>query len=86
MAKGVSRSGVVEVDLHGLLRHIAEERMRKFMAGEIANGTRSVRVIHGHGRGVMKEVVEEWIKAHQNSVEDHIYENGRILIYLRPKR
>ncbi|MCK9360995.1 Smr/MutS family protein [Patescibacteria group bacterium] len=86
MAKGVSRQPVQEVDLHGLREHIGEERIRKFMAAAIASGARAVRVIHGHGKGVMKEVTERWLSDHADKVEQHIYENGRILIYLKPKR
>lgn len=84
--RNAPRQADVEVDLHGLRAHIGESRLENVMKTAIANGTYSVRVIHGHGQGVMKEIAEQWISTHPNNVEHTEIENGCILIILKPRR
>jgi len=74
-----------QVDLHGLHHHIGEERMRRFMEDQVKNRVDEVLVIHGHGRGVMREVAYEWIDAHKNRVRSHEERNngGAVLIRLK---
>jgi len=83
---GVSRQADVEIDLHGLRANIGQTRLSDVMREALTNGRHSVRVIHGHGQGVMKEITEKWIDDHQNSVESYEWENGCILIILKPRR
>ncbi len=84
--RNIKRLSIPEIDLHGLRAHIGEARLADVMKTAIANGTPRVRVIHGYGQGVMKEIVEQWITEHQNSVEDCEQEDGSMLIYLKTLR
>lgn len=84
--RGAARGADVEVDLHGLRANIGNDRLTNVMREAIMNGRHSVRVIHGHGEGVMKEITERWIETHQNNVESYEWENGCILIFLKPNR
>ena len=77
---------VPTVDLHKLRYHIGVQRLANFMRDQINNGETAVLVIHGHGDGVMEEVVNEWLKSHQNQVADHEPRNNGGARYIRLKR
>lgn len=75
-----------ELDLHKLRAHIGENRIQSYMREQIRNGVPAVRIIHGHGQGVMKEITEQWIKAHQNDIASTEPGNGFIVVRLKRKR
>ncbi|MEK7473849.1 MAG: Smr/MutS family protein [Patescibacteria group bacterium] len=74
---------VPEVDLHGLRQHIGEARVESFMREQIANGARTVKIIHGQGQGVMREVAYDWIKKHVHRVADYQDVGPAVIIYLK---
>jgi DNA-nicking Smr family endonuclease len=69
--KGSKRQATPDIDLHGLHLHIAEQKLEDEMHKFISNGIKSVRIIHGHGKGVIKLLVDEWIANHQHLVTDY---------------
>jgi DNA mismatch repair protein MutS2 len=73
------------LDLHGLRHHVGEERMRRYMEDAVRNRQTEVLVVHGKGRGVMRDVVDEWLKAHAHQVIEAIPMNddGAKLVRLR---
>lgn len=80
--RNIKRLSIPEVELHGLRAHIGETHLANAMKTALRNGTPRVRVIHGYGQGVMKEIVEQWITEHQNNVESYEQEDGSTLITL----
>ena len=62
-----------EIDLHGLTREAARERLVAFLREAHRRGQRCVRVVHGKGNGspgrqpVLKEKVQRWL-AQRNEV------------------
>ena len=56
-----------EIDLHGLRRDEARERIASFLHDAVRNGLRCVRVVHGKGHGspgrepVLKAKVKSWL-------------------------
>jgi DNA-nicking Smr family endonuclease len=61
-----------EIDLHGLRREEARERVGAFLRGASRAGFRCVRVVHGKGHGspgrepVLKAKVKSWLVQHQD--------------------
>jgi DNA-nicking Smr family endonuclease len=61
-----------EIDLHGLRREEARERVAAFLRGASRAGFRCVRVVHGKGHGspgrepVLKAKVKSWLVQHQD--------------------
>jgi len=61
-----------ELDLHGLRREEARERVAAFLRGASRAGFRCVRVVHGKGHGspgrepVLKAKVKSWLVQHQD--------------------
>ena len=66
-----------EIDLHGLRRDEARERVAAFLREAARNGLRCVRVIHGKGNGspgrepVLKAKVKSWLVQRQRSPRLH---------------
>ncbi len=79
----VRRADIPEVDLHGLRQHIGEQRVANFMRDQINDGARSVKIIHGHGQGVMREVAYEWIKKNAHRVAEHQDVGPAVIVYLK---
>ncbi len=84
-----------QVDLHGLRRDEARERMAEFLRGAIKRGLRCVRVIHGKGNGspgrepVLKGKVRTWLVQKQEVlafVQARASDggNGALVVLLRP--
>lgn len=63
-----------EIDLHGLRRDEARERLAAFMRDAARNGWRCLRVVHGKGLGspgrepVLKARVQRWLGQHADVV------------------
>ncbi|MEI7512222.1 MAG: Smr/MutS family protein [Candidatus Uhrbacteria bacterium] len=75
-----------QVDLHGLRHHIAETRLELFLKDQMKNGEDSVLVIHGHGTGVLRDLVTDWIEKNQHMVADYQPRNNGGAMYIRFSR
>jgi DNA-nicking Smr family endonuclease len=86
-----------QLDLHGLRREEARERLAAFLRASVRDGLRCVRVIHGKGNGspgrepVLKGKVRSWlvqksevIAFAQARAQDGGH--GALLVLLRPSR
>lgn len=55
------------LDLHGLNRHEAHERVARFLAESLAAGRRCLRIVHGRGHGspgregILRQLVKGWL-------------------------
>lgn len=78
-----TRPSMPEVDLHGLRSHIGENRLASFMQERIQNGDRTVKIVHGHGTGVMREIVYAWIDNHRHIVADTHDLGPAVIVFLR---
>ena len=84
-----------ELDLHGLRRDEARERLLEFLRDAARAGWRCVRVVHGKGHGspgrepVLKAKVKTWLVQH-NAVLAFTYAraadggHGALIVLLRP--
>jgi DNA-nicking Smr family endonuclease len=84
-----------EIDLHGLRRDEARERLSAFLHEAIRSGKRCVRVVHGKGHGspgkepVLKGKVKSWL-VQRNEVLAFTYAraadggHGALIVLLRP--
>jgi DNA mismatch repair protein MutS2 len=59
-----------ELKLIGLTQEEAREELERFLDRALLAGTRSVRVVHGHGSGALRRVVSE-VLAHHPGVARH---------------
>jgi DNA-nicking Smr family endonuclease len=57
-------AGEPTLDLHGLYVREALRRADAFLRAEQARGTVSVRIITGHGTGVLKQAIGEFLDGH----------------------
>lgn len=86
-----------QLDLHGLRREAARERLAEFLRESVRGGLRCVRVIHGKGNGspgrepVLKGKVRSWL-VQKNEVIAFAQAraqdggHGAVLVLLRPQR
>ena len=84
-----------QLDLHGLRRDAARERLAEFVRESVRDGQRCVRVIHGKGNGspgrepVLKSRVKSWL-VQKNEVIAFVQArasdggHGALLVLLRP--
>ena len=63
---GIGATGAIEheIDLHGLDVEEAEKRVAKFLDSAILNRLPSARIIHGHGKGKLREAVRRCLAGH----------------------
>jgi DNA mismatch repair protein MutS2 len=54
----------VSIDLHGMRVEVALDALDKFLDQAIVHGAPYVRVIHGHGMGVLRKAVREHLRGH----------------------
>jgi DNA mismatch repair protein MutS2 len=64
MASGPPQSPGIEVDLRGLITEEALPRVDKHLDSASLAGLPSVRIIHGHGTGVLKRAVRDMLSGH----------------------
>lgn len=64
---------VPSLDLHGLSTLTAEHELAQFIYDQSYRHTPVVCIIHGHGTGKLKQVVETWVHDHPE-----------LIIYARP--
>jgi DNA mismatch repair protein MutS2 len=53
--------GAPEIDLHGLSTDMALAELDDFLHREIMKGERVIKIIHGRGRGKLRDVTREWL-------------------------
>ncbi len=51
-----------DIDLHGMTRAEAQRELDLFLDEEVVEGARVIRIIHGHGTGVLREFVAEYLR------------------------
>lgn len=100
LARGV-KSIDARIDLHGLTQHQAHERLRGFLYGAQARGSKLVLVITGKGgsgqgfmdeRGVLRRVVPQWLAMPDmrslvlGYEEAHATHGGSGALYVRIRR
>ena len=64
MASGIPQSPGVEIDLRGLTAEEALPRVDKHLDSAALAGLPWVRIIHGHGTGVLKRAIREMLSGH----------------------
>ena len=52
------------LDLHGLDSHEAIRAMDSFLNSEFMRGSEAVKIIHGHGHGVLRASVHKALRGH----------------------
>jgi DNA-nicking Smr family endonuclease len=83
-----------ELDLHGLNRLQAQQAVHRFLADCQARGRRSVRIIHGKGRGspngspVIKTLLDAWLRRRRDvlafcSAQPHDGGTGAVYVLLK---
>ncbi len=70
------------VDLHGLRHHIGEARVKHFMREQLVKGTPAVKIIHGNGQGVMRQVAYDWIRTNRARVWKTEDVGPAVIVYL----
>jgi DNA-nicking Smr family endonuclease len=81
--KKSSRPQAHEIDLHGQRFDEGKEKLEAFMRDAFAKKRSPVRIIHGHGTGVMKGVAELWIANNPHKIGREVEEGPSMLIYFR---
>jgi DNA mismatch repair protein MutS2 len=57
---------VPEADLHGLSRSEAAHEIERLIQGAFMRSERVVRIVHGRGDGILRELVKETLERHPN--------------------
>jgi DNA-nicking Smr family endonuclease len=78
--------GEPTLDLHGLSAREALRRTDTFLRAEQSRGTVSVRILTGHGSGVLKQAIGDLLKGHPSvaSVVTPLQGDAARLVVLRP--
>ena len=88
MAQAAHNMGEPTLDLHGLSLREALRRTDTFLRAEQARGTLSVRILTGHGSGVLKGAIGDLLNGHASvaSVTTPLQGDAARLVVLRPAR
>ena len=80
--------GEPTLDLHGLRLREALQRTDTFLRREQAQGTVAVRVITGHGSGVLKQAIGDLLAHHPSvaRVTTALQGDAARIVVLRPSR
>jgi DNA-nicking Smr family endonuclease len=86
MTMGGHNQGEPTLDLHGLPMREALRRTDTFLRAEQARGTVSVRILTGHGSGVLKRAIADLLQGHASvaSVTTPLQGDAARLVVLRP--
>jgi len=82
----VHNQGEPTLDLHGLSMREALRRTDTFLRAEQTRGTVSVRILTGHGSGVLKQAIADLLRGHASvaSVTTPLRTDAARLVVLRP--
>ncbi len=73
-----------EVDLHAERFNEGKEKLANFMRESFDRGRSPVRIIHGKGGGVMRDLAHLWIAENAHKVGREVDEGGgSLLVYFR---
>jgi len=64
---------VPTIDLHGMSAYLATNALDEFIHHELMQGTTVVKIIHGHGQGTLRDMVQAHLK--------HLKERGLVAAY-----
>jgi DNA-nicking Smr family endonuclease len=86
MAGAAHNLGEPTLDLHGLSLREALRRTDTFLRVEQARGSVSVRILTGHGSGVLKRAIGDLLRGHASvaSVTTPLQGDAARLVVLRP--
>ncbi|WP_121756418.1 endonuclease MutS2 [Helicobacter felis] len=70
--------GQMRLDVHGLDVQEALEQTQDFLANALLAGFEEVLIVHGKGKGILRQALKEWLKKHPKviSFEDAPYNLG----------
>jgi dsDNA-specific endonuclease/ATPase MutS2 len=54
-----------QIDLHGMPSHEALGELERFLNHEFLAGTEVVKIIHGRGRGILRQAIRKALKEHE---------------------
>lgn len=57
------------LDLHQVRAHEAEEKIDRFVNDCVMRGVTRIKIVHGRGKGVMRQLAEKWLREHGTLVE-----------------
>jgi DNA-nicking Smr family endonuclease len=82
----VGRPGEPTLDLHGVLAREAIRRADAFLRTEQARGTVAVRIVTGHGAGVLKRAIGDLLANHPSvaRVTTALQGDAARVVVLRP--
>jgi DNA mismatch repair protein MutS2 len=82
----ISKPGEPTLDLHGLRLHDALRRTDTFLRREQALGTVAVRIVTGHGEGILKQAIGDLLTTHPSvaRVSTTLQGTAARLVVLRP--
>ncbi len=63
------RDHVPQLDLHGKTADEAEDAIDRFVHEQIMQQSSTVKIIHGNGRGILKQTTLNWLKKNSQLVE-----------------
>ena len=82
---------IPQLDLHGMRAHLAESELDAFVQRTFMDGEEAIKIIHGRGTGVLKALVEEYLRANdqliasfRGSTQPH--EQGAVIVAILYKK
>lgn len=78
--------GAPTIDVHGFDAHSAIFEVSAFCSRMFALREPVVKVIHGHGKGILRQALQKWAKQHKYRAQDSSlpHEAGAVL-YIQTK-
>jgi DNA mismatch repair protein MutS2 len=68
-----------ELDLHGMYVHEALNMLDKWLDKACLLGHKQLRIIHGIGKGILRQEIRNHLRAHQlvkKVIENHLFQGG----------
>lgn len=74
-----------KIDVHGYDRYGAEAMIKNFIDNECKVGTKTLRIVHGKGEGILKKQTHEYLKKDKRVIEYklNIYNEGETIVKIR---
>lgn len=73
------------LDIHGYDRYGAVALIRNFIDNMERIESKKIRIVHGHGEGILKEATHEYLKHDKRVLEYklNIYNDGETIVILK---